>query len=55
MSPSGFSHSYPIDGEEWADFGVPIVAQQVMTPTSIHKDADSIPSLAQRVKEPAWP
>ena len=29
---------------------VPIVAQQVMNPTSIHEDADVIPSLAQWIK-----
>ena len=27
--------------------GVPIVAQQVMNPTSIHEDTDSIPGLTQ--------
>ena len=32
-------------------YGVPIVAQQVKNPTSIHEDADSIPSLAQWVKD----
>ena len=31
--------------------GVPIVAQQVMNPTSVHEDVSSIPSLAQGVKD----
>ena len=31
--------------------GVPVVAQRVTNLTSIHKDADSIPGLAQWVKE----
>ena len=32
--------------------GVPIVAQWVKNPTSIHKDEGSIPGLAQWVKDP---
>ena len=32
--------------------GVPIVAQQVMNPTSIHGDMSLIPGLAQWVKDP---
>ena len=35
--------------------GVPIVAQQVKNPTSIHEDVGSIPGLSQWVKDPGWP
>ena len=36
-------------------FGVPIMAQWVKNPTSIHEDVGSIPGLAQWVKDPVWP
>ena len=35
------------DGE----FGVPVMAQGLTNPTSIHKDVGSIPGLAQWVKD----
>ena len=35
--------------------GVPIVAQRVMNPTSIHEDTGLIPESTQWVKDPAFP
>lgn len=34
------------------DLGVPIVAQQVPNPASIHEDGDLIPGLDQWIKDP---
>ena len=34
--------------------GVPVMAQWVKNPTSIHEDVCSIPGLAQWVKDPLW-
>ena len=35
--------------------GVPILAQQVMNPTSVHEDSGSIPGLAQWVQDLVLP
>ena len=37
------------------NLGVPVVAQGVKNPTSIHEDAGSIPDLTQWVKDSAMP
>ena len=38
-------------GQKQGDLGVPTVAQHVKNPTSIHKDAGSIPGLTQWAKD----
>ena len=40
-------------GIERSGRGVPVVAQQITNPTSIHEDVGSIPCLAHWVKDPA--
>ena len=35
--------------------GIPVVAQQVTNPASIHEDAGLIPGLSQWVKDPELP
>ena len=45
-------HSHGL-GRKRTFFRVPVLAQQVKNPPSIHEDAGSIPDLAQWVKDPA--
>ena len=57
------SGSKPQGEEQWGgdwslkerQWGVPLVAQRVKNPTSIHEDVGSTPGLAQWAKEPALP
>ena len=35
--------------------GVPVVAQRIKNPTSIHEDSGLIPGLTQGVKDPVLP
>ena len=46
---------FPTGSTKSKNAGVPVVAQWVTHPTSIHKDAGSIPGLARWVKNPALP
>ena len=47
--PHGNSAAYI---EEWLG-GVPVVAQRIKNPISIHEDVGSIPGLTQWIKDPA--
>ena len=44
-----------LSGELKIFLGVPIMAQQLMNPTSIHEDKGLIPGLAQLAKDPVLP
>ena len=43
-----------LNGDMKETRGVPIVAQQLMNPTSIHEDEGLIPGFSRLVKDPAW-
>ena len=47
--------SSPVPHTKGSICGVPIVAQGVKNPTSIHEDVGLIPTLAQWVKDPLLP
>ena len=44
-----------LGGDKNGAFGIPVVAQWLMNPTSIHEDMVSIPGLAQWIEDPAVP
>ena len=50
-----YEKNWEILGIKSCKQGVPVVAQQITSPTRIHKNVGSIPSLAQWVKTPALP
>ena len=50
--PEGYLDILPI-GSKFLLLGVPVMAQQLMNPTSIHENTSSIPGLTQWVKDPA--
>ena len=47
-----FSFVFPFKKKKTL-FRVPVMAQQLVNPTSIHEDSSSIPGLAQWAKDPA--
>ena len=51
----GEENHYFATPNEMMDLGVPIMAQGLMNPMSIHEHPGSIPGLAQWVKDPALP
>ena len=46
---------YPQEKQTSNILGVPVVAQWVMNPTSVHEDVGLIPDLGQLVKDPVLP
>ena len=40
---------------KWLSSGIPVVAQWLANPTSIHDNTDSIPGLGQWVEDPVLP